>query len=143
MWRKLGACASGSATLLTETLPWHVQYASFAGTLPNITAVRYNIIGFARRIREIIGLTCLFRSTTAEPMAWTDNRDASGVINRANPASQPKSNPGTSAAVHGGRNIRESHAQAAARSGARKSTKSKILAHKKATRICVLSSVEL
>src|SRR5690348_4900997 len=32
-----GTCASGSQTVLREALPWHVRYASFEGTLPDIT----------------------------------------------------------------------------------------------------------
>jgi hypothetical protein len=56
------------------TLPWHVQYGGFTGTLPTITSIRTNIIGFAFRIREPFGVTCLARSTAAEP--------ATGVFNR-------------------------------------------------------------
>jgi hypothetical protein len=33
---RTGQCTVGT-TLLTETLPWHVRYESFSGTLPNIT----------------------------------------------------------------------------------------------------------
>jgi hypothetical protein len=32
----IGQCSIGT-TVLTETLPWHVRYESFSGTLPNIT----------------------------------------------------------------------------------------------------------
>src|SRR5438270_3751470 len=32
----VGPCVNGSATVLTATLPWHVQYDSFTGTLPSI-----------------------------------------------------------------------------------------------------------
>src|SRR5215218_2848212 len=34
-----GACSGGTATILSETLPWHVQYSSFSGTLPRIATV--------------------------------------------------------------------------------------------------------
>jgi len=61
-------CRRGSATLLVETLPWHVRYFSFSGTLPGITRVSTQIIGFALQIREpTFGILCLARSTEAEP----------------------------------------------------------------------------
>jgi len=34
------SCTGGRATILQETLPWHVTYEGFSGTLPRITAVR-------------------------------------------------------------------------------------------------------
>lgn len=48
------------------TLPWHVKYRSFNGTLPRITGINIEIIdlSFMTRIMEIL---CLYRSTTAEP----------------------------------------------------------------------------
>lgn len=61
-------CARGSATILRETLPWHVQYESFAGTLPNITSIRTVIVGLSFRIREpTFGIQCLLSSTVTEP----------------------------------------------------------------------------
>jgi hypothetical protein len=35
------------ATLLQETLPWHVTYESFGGTLPNITDVTFLLQGYS------------------------------------------------------------------------------------------------
>lgn len=35
-----GTCTSGSITWLGETLPWHVRYESFRGTLPAITEAK-------------------------------------------------------------------------------------------------------
>lgn len=64
----VGPCEIGSATVLTETLPWHVQYDSFTGTLPGITSFTLGIVGAKWRIREpVFGVTCLFTSTEAEP----------------------------------------------------------------------------
>lgn len=78
-----GACSQGSVTVLTETLPWHIRYSSFTGTLPNITSVRANIVGSAFRVREPLGVTCLARSTEAEPTSVAFNREASGVLTTA------------------------------------------------------------
>jgi hypothetical protein len=35
---KEAICTGGTATLLRETFPWHVQYDGFSGTLPRITS---------------------------------------------------------------------------------------------------------
>ena len=63
---RLGTCSNGSATVLTETLPWHTTYVSFGGTLPSIERITTNVIGFAFRIREGAS-NCLWRSTAGEP----------------------------------------------------------------------------
>jgi hypothetical protein len=80
---RLGPCPVGTATILQETLPWHVQYVSFNGTLPNITALNTNVIGSSFRVRETFGVTCLARSTTTAPARGTYNIGAGGVISGA------------------------------------------------------------
>jgi hypothetical protein len=76
-----GGCSTGSATVLQETLPWHVRYQSFTGTLPNITSVRAKIIGAGVQVREnAFGVTCLLRSSTTEPTFATFNREALGGL---------------------------------------------------------------
>jgi len=64
---RLGACSSISATILRETLPWHVRYRSFSGTLPNITRISTDVIGFAVKTR-IVAESCLLRSEVNEPV---------------------------------------------------------------------------
>ena len=59
--------AGAGATVLKETLPWHLQYNGFTGILPNIGTVRLLLIGAAFRIRSGGGITCLARTTTTEP----------------------------------------------------------------------------
>jgi hypothetical protein len=71
----LGVCSQGTATLLRETLPWHIRYLSFTGTLPNITTLRANVIGSSYRIRETFGTSCLGISTAAKPAIVSFNRD--------------------------------------------------------------------
>lgn len=65
----IGPCDSGSATILMEALPWHVQYAGFHGRLPIIEGgFDIDIIGLSIQIRDaIFGSICLARSTEAEP----------------------------------------------------------------------------
>lgn len=70
----------GSATILRETLPWHVQYGSFNGTLPNISSINVNVIGASFAVRDGL-ITCLARSTTGAGVAiGTFNREAGGAL---------------------------------------------------------------
>lgn len=78
----IGVCETGSVTVLSATLPWHMTYAGFTGTLPNITGIRENVIGVSLQIREPL-FTCLLRSTTANPVVLTFNREAGGALTTA------------------------------------------------------------
>lgn len=60
------SCRGGRARALTETLPWHVQYSSFSGTLPAITAVTLRLINASFQI-EVFGVLCLYRTTATNP----------------------------------------------------------------------------
>jgi hypothetical protein len=60
-------CEGGTATILSETLPWHIRYDSFRGTLPTITGVRVQLINASFLININPGIPCLFSSTTARP----------------------------------------------------------------------------
>jgi hypothetical protein len=63
------ACTGGHSTILRETLPWHVQYNSFAGTLPTITSVRQQIVGARFLIESNLspGGVCTSTTTQSEP----------------------------------------------------------------------------
>lgn len=64
-------CTGGSITLLTTgTLPWHVQYGGFIGTLPDITEMAIRIVGLAASIGS-----CLITTTNSEPavIKWVRN----------------------------------------------------------------------
>jgi hypothetical protein len=64
------ACTGGNVTILTETLPWHLRYNSFSGTLPRITSVNLHIINGSWRINlPADGLTCLARADVTEPVS--------------------------------------------------------------------------
>jgi hypothetical protein len=59
---------NGNAT--PNTLPWHVRYERFEGTLPNITGVTLQLIGASFLVRIPFGalfIGCLYRSTAASP----------------------------------------------------------------------------
>ncbi len=60
-------CAGGHATILTSTLPWHVRYRGFAGTLPNITRIETGVIGSSFLVEGTFGIECLYVSSASEP----------------------------------------------------------------------------
>jgi hypothetical protein len=75
------ACTNGHGTILTETLPWHVQYVSFAGRLPEIESVKVQMIGIRFRIETTDGLVCLTGTTQSHPAVGNFLREAeSGVL---------------------------------------------------------------
>jgi len=57
------SCTGGRATILQETLPWHVTYEGFSGTLPRITAVRLLLrnTAFVLEANGGLGTTCLYK----------------------------------------------------------------------------------
>lgn len=71
----IGRCATGSGTVLTATLPWHVAYAGFNGTLPgNIINNTYNILNDNWQTSEpVFGIVCLATSSTSSPVTGTFN----------------------------------------------------------------------
>ncbi len=76
-------CRGGRARLLVASLPWHSRYSSFSGTLPSIAAITKRIVGASWLIFvRILGIevTCLYRSTTTEPVIGTLAREGGGVL---------------------------------------------------------------
>lgn len=63
-------CTGGVLHLLTESLPWHLRYDSFAGTLPRLTSIRFQLVGFSLWF-TLLGSTCLYRSTAEAPLSVT------------------------------------------------------------------------
>jgi hypothetical protein len=53
------ACAGGTVTVLQESLPWHVTWESFRGTLPRIEAVAFLLRRYEFRL-EVSSITCLY-----------------------------------------------------------------------------------
>lgn len=72
-------CFDGTSLLL-ETLPWHVRYRSFAGTLPVITSMRVGIVPFSFSIEPTLEARCLYASTTAQAAVGTYVLSAPGVV---------------------------------------------------------------
>ena len=71
----LGRCEEGTATISRESLPWHVTYSGFQGTLPNITSIITHVIGASFHIREPFGIRCHVRLTPERPGVGTFHRN--------------------------------------------------------------------
>jgi hypothetical protein len=63
-------CTNGSATVKRETLPWHLQFNSFAGTLPSITQLKFQIIGSSFRVETGV-ISCEATTTQTNPAFGT------------------------------------------------------------------------
>jgi hypothetical protein len=72
-------CSSGTARLLTEGMPWHFRYRGFVGTLPAITAINFQIVGFTVGLTAL-GITCLYRSTAESPAGIIVNLERGGTV---------------------------------------------------------------
>jgi hypothetical protein len=63
-------CEGGTMAVLPETIPWHVRYENFEGTLPHIVHIGLHVIGAGFRITPTGAITCLILSSTAKPMEF-------------------------------------------------------------------------
>lgn len=71
----LGPCSSFTATILRETLPWHIRYSGFEPRLPEIRSIIVHVDGFAVKIREPFGISCLARSEALQPFIGRFHRN--------------------------------------------------------------------
>jgi hypothetical protein len=60
-------CEVGATTVNGETLPWHVQYRAFSGTLPAIAGFRVSVVGPGFEIKPAGELQCRMTAGSAEP----------------------------------------------------------------------------
>jgi hypothetical protein len=80
----LWSCTGGTGVLLIiGTTPWELRYSSFGGTLPNITSVTVQVVGFRILIQPTFGISCLYRSTAEAPLVFTLPVTAERVFDRA------------------------------------------------------------
>lgn len=56
------ACNGGELHLLAETLPWHLRYDSFSGTLPRFNSIRFRLVELNLWF-TVLGFRCLYRSS--------------------------------------------------------------------------------
>jgi len=62
----LGRCITGSATILSETLPWHIQYGGFSESLPRPKPIQ-NLVGASFRISNSFIGSCLATTEANRP----------------------------------------------------------------------------
>lgn len=79
-WYYLNGVEVLEGVTLANTLPWHIRYRSFAGTLPNIQSIGLNIVDYSFLIESPFIRNCLFRSTAARPIQWNLVREGGGAI---------------------------------------------------------------
>jgi hypothetical protein len=63
----VAGCTRETARVLRETLPWHIQYESFVGTLPDIHQINIKVLGASFLVRAFGFVSCLYRTNLAEP----------------------------------------------------------------------------
>jgi hypothetical protein len=76
---RTGTCTGGTTTIHQESLPWHLTYESFAGTLPNITGVSLLFTGAFFEINNGAA-TCSARTETRNNAAAIARLDATGRV---------------------------------------------------------------
>jgi len=65
----LGSCTENwIPEELRSTLPWHLQYRGFTGSLPNITGVLFRFVGVSLSIEKALVGGCLIRTTETAPL---------------------------------------------------------------------------
>lgn len=74
-----GQCSVGAATLLQETLPWHMRYSTFTGTLPDIESISVKLVGMGIRVSEIF-FSCLTTTEGTNPLILQMTREAGGTM---------------------------------------------------------------
>ena len=87
----VGVCESGRARANTETLPWHIQYVSFSGTLPAITSISQNLIRPSFEIEgRIFGIEVTCKYTTPRQLG-INTRETRGAVTEQRPGTESTS----------------------------------------------------
>jgi hypothetical protein len=72
------ACTGGTARVLTESLPWYIQYVRFGGILPNISSLTLDIVGAKLKVEVGTGVACLATTKQSEPFVGIASVSGSG-----------------------------------------------------------------
>jgi hypothetical protein len=68
------SCTGGGATILNESLPWHITFDSFTGTLPSLSGIVFLAHDLAFRIDPgRLGLACLYSADATHRARGTVN----------------------------------------------------------------------
>ncbi len=77
-WALNGTEVIGGVTV-RQTLPWHILFISFSGTLPRITSIRVSLRN-ASFLVENFGVSCLYRTSETEPAFGNIGVEAGGAV---------------------------------------------------------------
>lgn len=83
-----GACTNGAVTVYQESLPWHIQYGGFTGSLPRPSGLVLRLVNVRFRLDPLgIFPACIARSGEGEeeeepyePMMVQANIEANGLV---------------------------------------------------------------
>jgi hypothetical protein len=76
-------CTNGSASINNATLPWHIVYTGFTGTLPAIISVRPAVERF-RFTTTLLGIPCAYGAAT-DRIVGAANLNAAGEVTELSP----------------------------------------------------------
>jgi len=69
---------------LPNSLPWHLTYERFTGTLPNITSISFLLRNMRVRFQDPFGVLCIYTTGSRGNATFTTTRNlATGVIDNA------------------------------------------------------------
>lgn len=66
--------------ILTSTLPWHIRYCAFTGTLPTNISVRLCLINASFSMTMVLFINCLYSSTAARPAVFDTSAVSTGTL---------------------------------------------------------------
>lgn len=72
-------CTGGRETVNLESLPWHIRYRAFSGSLPNITSIVWGAVGVKWTL-EAAGVSCTTQSTAANPWVFLSNLSSGRLV---------------------------------------------------------------
>jgi hypothetical protein len=87
---KRESCSGGEALINNATLPWHIQYGGFTGSLPAITTVRLILSRYQFRV-TIIGVNCFYGNAT-DAISGEASLNGGGEVTELRPAAGNVSN---------------------------------------------------
>lgn len=80
----VGICTGGSKTILQASLPWHITYDSFTGTLPRPTGLVLLLHRLNWQV-NIFGVNCLYGEDGVERARATLNIEPNGLVTGLTP----------------------------------------------------------
>ena len=84
-WSANGREAHPRLGTLANTLPWHLTYEAFVGTLPNITSIHFLLRGLRFKIHSLFNTIGLYGDANDNITARTNRNVATGVIEELEP----------------------------------------------------------